>query len=65
MSASFTLPPSTACLVVGVGEGIGAALSSPFAAGYKVAPIARSGEVVENVANEINAHCGSAEVGNS
>jgi NAD(P)-dependent dehydrogenase (short-subunit alcohol dehydrogenase family) len=39
--------------VVGVGEGLGAALALRFAAGYKVALIARSAEVTGKVADEI------------
>jgi NADP-dependent 3-hydroxy acid dehydrogenase YdfG len=39
--------------VVGVGEGLGAALALRFAAGYKVALIARSAEVIGKVADEI------------
>ena len=38
--------------VVGVGSGLGAALARRFAAGYKVALIARSAEVIEKVSNE-------------
>ena len=48
------------CIVVGVGEGLGAALGRRFAAGYKVALLARSAEVVEKVAAEINAAGGTA-----
>jgi NAD(P)-dependent dehydrogenase (short-subunit alcohol dehydrogenase family) len=33
------------CVVAGVGEGPGAALALPFAAGYKIALIARSPEL--------------------
>jgi NAD(P)-dependent dehydrogenase (short-subunit alcohol dehydrogenase family) len=39
--------------VVGVGEGLGAALAVRFAAAYKVALIARSAEVTGKVADEI------------
>src|SRR5882757_3938068 len=39
--------------VVGVGAGLGAALATRFAAGYKVALIARSGELIGKVADEI------------
>jgi NAD(P)-dependent dehydrogenase (short-subunit alcohol dehydrogenase family) len=39
--------------VIGVGEGLGAALALRFAAGYKVALIARSAEVTGKVADEI------------
>jgi len=38
---------------VGVGEGLGAALAHRFAGGYKVALIARSGEVIGKVDDEI------------
>ena len=46
--------------MVGVGEGLGAALGRRFAAGYKVALLARSAQVIENVAAEINAAGGTA-----
>ena len=46
---------SRTCVVVGVGEGLGAALGRRFAAGYKVALLARSAQVIENVAAQINA----------
>ncbi len=39
--------------VVGVGAGLGAALAVRFAAGYKVALIARSAEIIGKVAGEI------------
>ena len=39
--------------VVGVGEGLGAALALRFAAAYKVALIARSANVIGKVADEI------------
>ena len=48
------------CIVVGVGEGLGAALGVRFAAGYKVALIARSPEVIERTAAEIKAAGGVA-----
>src|SRR5271163_4349 len=48
------------CVVVGVGEGIGAALARRFAAGYKVALIARSTELIGKVAHEINQSGGAA-----
>ena len=51
---------SRTCVVVGVGEGLGAALGRRFAAGYKVALLARSAQVVENVAAQINAAGGTA-----
>jgi NADP-dependent 3-hydroxy acid dehydrogenase YdfG len=48
------------CVVVGVGEGIGAALARRFAAGYKVALLARSAEVIGRVADEIKTSGGTA-----
>jgi NAD(P)-dependent dehydrogenase (short-subunit alcohol dehydrogenase family) len=48
------------CIVVGVGEGLGAALGRRFATGYKVALLARSAGVIEKVAAEINAAGGTA-----
>jgi NADP-dependent 3-hydroxy acid dehydrogenase YdfG len=47
-------------VVVGVGAGLGAALARRFAAGYKVALIARSSTVIGPVAAEIHAAGGSA-----
>ena len=41
------------CIVVGVGEGLGAALARRFAAGYKVALLARSAEVITKTAAQI------------
>lgn len=41
------------CIVVGVGEGLGAALARRLAEGYKVALLARSAEVIEKTAAEI------------
>ncbi|HLI81936.1 MAG TPA: SDR family NAD(P)-dependent oxidoreductase [Candidatus Binataceae bacterium] len=49
-----------ACIVVGVGEGLGAALARRFAAGYKVALLARSAEVINRTAAEIRAEGGIA-----
>ena len=49
-----------AVAVVGVGEGLGAALAQRFATGYKVALIARSAEVINKTANEIRAAGGFA-----
>jgi NAD(P)-dependent dehydrogenase (short-subunit alcohol dehydrogenase family) len=43
------------CVVVGVGEGLGAALGRRFAAGYKVALLARSAEVIDKLAAELKA----------
>ena len=40
-------------VVVGVGEGLGAALAVRFGAGYKVALIARSAEITGKIADEI------------
>jgi len=47
-------------VVVGVGSGLGAALARRFAAGYKVALLARSITVTEPVAEEIRAAGGIA-----
>ena len=46
--------------VVGVGAGLGAALARRFAAGYKVALIARSADIIEKVTDEIRATGGIA-----
>jgi NADP-dependent 3-hydroxy acid dehydrogenase YdfG len=46
--------------VVGVGAGLGAALARRFAAGYKVALVARSADVIEKVSDEILAAGGIA-----
>jgi NAD(P)-dependent dehydrogenase (short-subunit alcohol dehydrogenase family) len=43
-----------------VGEGLGADLAQRFASGYKVALIARSGEVIGKVSNEIRGAGGVA-----
>jgi NAD(P)-dependent dehydrogenase (short-subunit alcohol dehydrogenase family) len=43
------------CVVVGVGEGLGAALARRFAEGYKVALVARGAEVIDKLAAEIKA----------
>ncbi|HEY2525191.1 MAG TPA: SDR family NAD(P)-dependent oxidoreductase, partial [Candidatus Binataceae bacterium] len=48
------------CVVVGVGEGLGTALARRFAAGYKVALVARSPGVIEPVAAEIRSAGGVA-----
>ncbi len=50
------------CVVVGVGEGLGAALARRFAAGYKVALVARSAGVIEAVAREIKSAGGEADI---
>lgn len=55
-----TVPANKVCVIAGVGEGIGAALGRRFAAGYKVALIARSAEVTGKVAAEVNAAGGVA-----
>jgi NAD(P)-dependent dehydrogenase (short-subunit alcohol dehydrogenase family) len=47
-------------VVVGVGSGLGAALARRFAAGYKVALIARSAGVIEKVSDEIRTAGGIA-----
>jgi NAD(P)-dependent dehydrogenase (short-subunit alcohol dehydrogenase family) len=60
MNDSPALPLDKTCVVVGVGEGIGAALARRFAAGYKVALLARSAEVIGKVAGEINGSGGIA-----
>ena len=46
--------------VVGVGAGLGAALARRFAVGYKVALIARSGDIIEKVSEELRAAGGIA-----
>jgi NAD(P)-dependent dehydrogenase (short-subunit alcohol dehydrogenase family) len=48
------------CAVVGVGEGLGKALAIRFAAVYKTALIARSAEVIDKTAAEIEAAGGMA-----
>jgi NADP-dependent 3-hydroxy acid dehydrogenase YdfG len=53
MSNSSSVRSDKVCVVVGVGEGLGAALAQRFAAGYKVALIARSAEVIGKVGGEI------------
>lgn len=52
--------PNKVCVVVGVGEGLGAALARRFAAAYKVALIARSAEVIDRTAQQIRAEGGVA-----
>jgi len=53
MNDSALAPSDKACVVVGVGEGLGVALARRFAAGYKVALVARSAGVIEKAAAEI------------
>ncbi len=53
MSNSSSVRSDKVCVVVGVGEGLGAALAHRFAACYKVAVIARSAEVIGKVGGEI------------
>ncbi len=53
--------PSGVAVVVGVGEGLGAALAKRFATSYKVALIARSPAIIEKVAAEIKADGGIAQ----
>ncbi|MFZ0660629.1 MAG: SDR family NAD(P)-dependent oxidoreductase [Candidatus Binataceae bacterium] len=53
MNDSALAPSDKACVVVGVGEGLGVALARRFAAGYKVALVARSAGVIEKAAGEI------------
>lgn len=48
------------CAVIGVGEGLGKALELRFAAGYRVALVARSAEVIDATANEIRTRGGEA-----
>src|ERR1700732_1616706 len=60
MGDSTSVPLDKVCVVVGVGEGLGAALAHRFAAGYKVALIARSGEVIGKLGDEIKRSGGVA-----
>lgn len=60
MSNSPSVQSDKVCAVVGVGEGLGAALAHRFATGYKVALIARSAEVIGKVADEITSAGGVA-----
>src|SRR6266478_5400924 len=60
MSNSNPGPLDKVCVVVGVGEGLGATLAHRFAAGYKVALIARSGDVIGKAADEIRVAGGVA-----
>ena len=60
MSDSISGASNKVCVVVGVGEGLGAGLARRFAAGYKVALIARTGEFIGKVAQEIEAAGGTA-----
>jgi NAD(P)-dependent dehydrogenase (short-subunit alcohol dehydrogenase family) len=47
-------------VIVGVGEGLGAALARRFADGYRVALVARGAEVIEKVAADVRAGGGVA-----
>lgn len=60
MSDSALTPSDKVCVVVGVGEGLGVGLARRFAAGYKVALVARSASVIEKAATEINSAGGVA-----
>jgi NAD(P)-dependent dehydrogenase (short-subunit alcohol dehydrogenase family) len=60
MSESISLPLNKVCVVVGVGEGLGRALARRFAAGYRVALVARSAGLIETTAGEIKAAGGVA-----
>src|SRR5271167_2735666 len=60
MSDSAPVKSDKVCVVVGVGEGLGMALARRFAAGYKLALIARSAEVTGKVAAEIRSGGGGA-----
>ncbi|HVA78535.1 MAG TPA: SDR family NAD(P)-dependent oxidoreductase [Candidatus Binataceae bacterium] len=60
MSDRVVNPSDKVCVVVGVGEGLGAALARRFAAGYKVALLARSAEVIEKTASEVRSAGGVA-----
>ena len=57
---SDSIKSDKVCAVVGVGEGLGAALALRFAAGYKVALLARSPEVIGKTAGEIESAGGVA-----
>src|SRR5215469_11008680 len=57
---SDSIKPDKVCAVIGVGEGLGKALAIRFAAGYKVALIARSAGVIDATAAEIKAGGGEA-----
>ena len=60
MSNSTSAKSDKVCVVVGVGEGLGMALALRFAAGYKVALIARSADVIGKAAEQIKSSGGVA-----
>ncbi|MGA7869738.1 MAG: SDR family NAD(P)-dependent oxidoreductase, partial [Candidatus Binatus sp.] len=60
MNDSTSVKSGKVCVVVGVGEGLGMALALRFAAGYKVALIARSAEIIGKTTGEIKAAGGVA-----
>lgn len=60
MSNSTQDKSDKVCVVVGVGEGLGMALALRFAAGYKVALVARSAGVIDRTAGEIKSASGVA-----
>lgn len=55
-----TSPSAPVAVVVGVGQGLGAALARRFARGYSVALVARSTDVTRTIAEEIRAVGGVA-----
>jgi NADP-dependent 3-hydroxy acid dehydrogenase YdfG len=56
----MSTPVEGVAVVVGVGEGLGAALGRRFAERYKVALVARSADLIGRLANEIKASGGVA-----